>query len=122
MEEPEVIVEMVIFWLTLVTRQKTQRIHPLSLRNNNTSRQHQNFSNARQEEVLQASDIVWLWTRGAQKKIPIMQVAWQKLDAEHQCAFQPTFEAPHQAATNSLSSLRHFLCCLTRKVLDFQGW
>src|SRR5210317_439342 len=84
MEEPEVIVEMVIFWLTLVTRQKTQRIHPFSLYNNNNSQQHRNFSNSRQEEALQASDMLCLWTRGTKKKIPNMQVAWQKLDAEHQ--------------------------------------
>src|SRR5210317_2533331 len=57
-KEPEVIVQMVIFWLTLVTRQKTQRMDQLPLHNNNTSPHHQNFSNARQEEVLQASDIV----------------------------------------------------------------
>src|SRR5210317_1451228 len=30
-EEPEVIVQMVIFWLTLVTRQKTQRMDQLPL-------------------------------------------------------------------------------------------
>src|SRR5210317_216180 len=65
-EVPEVIVEMVIFWLTVVTRQNST--HPLSLYNNSNSQQHQNFSNARQEEALQASDMLCLWTRGAQKK------------------------------------------------------